>query len=200
MFLKFKTTAGSKDFTFQDPDTGFKFTAGNFDALLSHIRSYRAQNDLPEIDFLPQVIENYLCHLPINAGSCKRIPPLKRGIWQTVRGGIALLTNMAYKATVTQEVADSRSEICFNCPNNTTPPGKGFTKWSNDLAIDAVGDKRSKHHDSLGVCAVCSCPLKPKVWYDGKIRLTQEEVTEMEKVSCWQPPLAQITRQNKRVS
>ncbi len=202
MFKRFKNFAGAKEFSFKDPDTGFKYVAKDQANLLRHIETYRRQNDLPPIEYLPQVVENYLCSLPIHVGHCTKMPALKRSVYQYLQGGIALLRNVAYQKFVTQEEADRRSTVCRTCPKNEFPDRKalGFIKWSNDLAVDSVGERRSIYHNDLGVCAICSCPLKAKVWYDGVIKLTQAEVDAMRPLNCWQPPLAQITKQNKKVT
>lgn len=197
MFLKFKKFTGPKDFEFKDPDTGFLYKEKSLNELHARIAKYRLQNGLPAIEFLPQVVENYLCHKPLNSGSCEASKPFKRGIAQYIEGGIALLKNFAYQKFAPQDVADARSAQCASCVFNTFPDLGPFITWSNEIAIDSVGDRKSSHHDSLGICSACSCPLRAKVFYDGPIALTQEQVTEMSTVSCWQVPLAKITKLKK---
>lgn len=180
---------------FKDPDTGREFTGKSIAEILPQIRGYRNQNELEELEYLPQVIENYLCSLPQHRGMCEPVKNPKRSVIQYLQGGVALLKNIAYATFATQEEADKRSEICASCPKNQFPSKTShFVNWANDLAQRSVGDRRSARHDDLGVCEICSCPLRSKVWYDGKIKLTKEQLEEMKKLDnpkCWQVPLAE---------
>lgn len=91
-----------------------------------------------------------------------------------------------YKQFASQEVADSRSEYCVKCPFNVFPDKDSFISWSNDIAVATIGERKSKKHDELGQCAVCSCPLKAKVFYVGNVDRNPEWVDKMEAVGCWQ--------------
>lgn len=106
-----------------------------------------------------------------------------------VKGGIALVENLLYKNMVDQNTADARAAICVECPYNVFPDKGGFLKWSDDIAEASTGGKKSIFHDRLGSCEVCTCTLKAKVFYSGKIKLTDEERTKMLAVNCWQPAL-----------
>lgn len=191
LFLKFKQFIAPKSFRFTDPDTKREFKGNSIQDLVTQVQGYRSQNDLEELEYLSTVIENFLCHLPIHAGSCMPVKNPKRSIAQYMRGGIATLKNIAYKEFVPQEEADRRSEICSRCPHNNFPDAsRHFINWANDIAVRSVGDKKSSHHDKLGVCGLCSCPLRAKVFYKGKIKLSKEELSKMEALSnppCWQP-------------
>lgn len=188
IFRKFKAFLGPKRFAFRDPDTNREFVGTSITDLVTQVSGYRAQNDLDPLDYLPQTIENYLCGLPEHAGNCTPLKNPQRSVVMMIRGGIALLKNIAYKSFVTQEEADRRSLVCFKCPKNQFPDrSKAFTNWANDMADRSVGDKKSKYHNSLGICGICSCPLRSKVWFEGKIKLKKEEVEEMKKINCWQP-------------
>ena len=149
---------------FQDPDTGHKYQGRTRQELVSRIVAYRAQNQLEPIEELPRVLENYWCGLPENCGSCNQNDTLERGLLATIKGGITLLANVALKKFVTQEVADSRGEVCLKCPHNTFPDKDRFQDWSDNLALHSIGERRSKHHSELGNCDLCSCPLRVKVW------------------------------------
>lgn len=189
MFLKFNQFSGPKRFVFPDPDKPKKLYVGkSYEELYRLIRGYRSQNELPEIPFLETVVENYLCRLPEHAGSCRPRGPLKRGLIPAIKGGIALIQTMLYSSFASQEVADARSEICVTCPLNSFPDKDKFVKWSDDIAEQSVGSRRSKHHDELGNCLGCGCPLRPKVFYNGKIELTKKQKAEMSeaKPECWQ--------------
>lgn len=189
MFLQFKKFCSPSKFEFQDPDLPKKKYVGqSYEQLYQQIRGYRSQNELPEIEYLEVVVENYICRLPGHEGSCQPRPQLKRGLLRTVKGGIALIQNLRYSTFVEQEVADSRSEICKDCDLNVFPNKGNFVKWSDDLAQMSIGDRRSKFHDELGTCNGCGCPLRCKAWYAGTIKLSDEEKTIMSKANpeCWQ--------------
>ena len=192
--LQFKPFHAPHVYTFKDPDTGQVFTADSRSALVQRIVNYRAQNSLPEIERFDAVLENYLCSLPVHRGACRPAPPLQRGWVQTIKGGIALLKNLYYGDSnmVTQEEADRRSLLCSKCPNNNFPDKGPFIKWSDEIAMHSVGERRSSCHSSLGNCTVCSCPLRAKVWYAGPFSVSPEERSKMltalppSEGRCWQ--------------
>lgn len=186
MFKRLIPYQGPASFHFRDPDTGYIFRARDRQALITRIISYRAQNGLDPIEALPQVLENYWCSLPENRGRCEPVKKFMRGWLQYVRGGVALLMNVLYKEFVTQDEADTRAVICVRCPYNVFPKKSGFDVWADSVAEQMVGDRKSIHHKLLGNCEVCSCPLRAKVFYKGKIDLTEEEQKKMQRVNCWQ--------------
>lgn len=185
-FMRFKPFVGPQIFQFQDPDTGRILQAKDKASLLKLILSYRAQNELAPIEQLGFVVENYMCSLPIHQGCCETLEPFKRHLKHYIKGGIALLENLLYPKKVSQRIADIRATQCIDCKYNVFPDKDGFLKWSDERWEESVGDKKSKYHDVLGNCGVCSCPLRAKVWYDGKINLSQEEFNKMKSVDCWQ--------------
>lgn len=188
MFMRLIPFAGPKRYVFKDPDTGFKFRAANKKDLIKHIVAYRAQNELEPIDRLTDVLENYWCSLPENTGACEPNRHIPRSMHQYVKGGVGLLMNLFYgeKNIVPQEEADRRADVCLGCPYNKFPDKNAFERWADDLAQKSVGDHRSKHHEQLGNCEVCSCNMRAKVFFGGKIELTEEELEKMEEVNCWQ--------------
>lgn len=186
MFMKFKALEGPVYWTFTDPDSGYIYRANSKPDLVKFIVSYRAQNQLPEIEYLGETIDNYLCHHPSNKGRCEPMPSLKRGLMKTIRGGIALLETWLYDKTVTQEKADERAAVCVECPHNVFPRIGAIDKWSDAVAFACLGDDRkSKYNDKLGHCEVCSCVLKSKVFFGGEIELTKHELVQMPDF-CWQ--------------
>jgi hypothetical protein len=71
---------------------------------------------------------------------------------------------------VSQELADSRSEVCAACPMNR--PGKladffaeeASEQIKRQIAVKADMKLQSKREGELGVCSACLCPLGLKVW------------------------------------
>lgn len=187
--LEFNNFAGALEFSFKDPDSEHLYQASSMRELCDRIKSYRSQNELPAIEFLETVVENYLCRLPIHVGACRKKPPLKRGFMQYLKGGIALIQNLRYNSLVSQEVADARSAICKDCPANVFLDKGKFVQWTDTIALHSTEGKRSKYHDSLGNCEICSCTLKAKTWFNGKIDLPEDQKQKMREVSqnkCWQ--------------
>jgi hypothetical protein len=185
-FLKFNPLSTPSRFEFKDPDVPNKtYKADSYQSLYKLIRGYRSQNELPEIPYLEVVVEHYLCSLPENKGRCLPRPKLKRGLIPTIRGGIALIASVLYSSFVPQSKADERSAICAKCPHNIFPDKGPFIKWSDDIAEAAVGKRKSKYHDKIGNCQICSCPLRAKVWYNGKLEFSEEQLEKFPEF-CWQ--------------
>lgn len=186
-------------YVFRDPDTEYEFKANTKKELVDHIISYREQNRLEPIAFLETVLENYWCGLEENIGRCQPMT-LKRGWVTTLRGGIALLTNVFMNRMVTPEEAEARAKVCELCPANIFPDKGAFIKWADDLAEESTGGKKTSLNDKLGNCEVCSCCLRAKVWYGGRIKLSDEERKKMVELHCWQPKWEQGEALTKKVA
>jgi len=152
--------------------------------LLDRIQLFRQQNNLPELEYLDDTVENYWCGLPENIGRCEP-KTLPLGILGTLKGAIVVLKNYMYKSFAPQEVAEKRAKQCASCKYNTnTNEQRG---WVELVALNSIGSKRTAQFDRLGKCAVCSCVLNMKVFYDGKIeKPTPDQMEKYESVQCWQ--------------
>lgn len=98
---------------------------------------------------------------------------------------------------VAQELAESRAATCVACPQN----GKGdFTSWFTTPAAEAIKRQVEKLHDrklateqgdKLGVCEICLCPMKVKVFLPIefiKTHTNDETMDNLRAVSgCWIP-------------
>jgi hypothetical protein len=186
MLLKFRPFNTSLVWKFQDPDTRFHYSADSRENLVRLIVQYRANNQLPPIERLDLVLENYLCRLPQNAGKCCARGKLQRGLYTFLKGGLVLVQNLLYDKTVDDEVANERAKQCVACPLNVFPDKGPFVKWADRIAEASVGPKTTAYNDKLGSCAACTCVLKAKVWYAGTLTLSKEEKGMMEAVNCWQ--------------
>lgn len=195
MMLRLKPFVGSSTYQFKDPDTGYVIYGASREDLVKRIFNYRTQNELPPIESLNAVIENYLCGLPENSGKCEP-NILHRSFLSYIKGGIVLLQNLFYGEAnmVDQATADNRSIQCRGCEFNVFPDKDHFIKWSDDIAERSTGGKRSRYHDDLGSCSVCTCPLRAKVWYKGPFNSTEEERRSFDKVNCWQ--LKELNKEN----
>lgn len=186
MLKKFIRLEGPITYKFVDPDTGFVYQEQTKQALINRIISYREQNRLEHLVELGSVIDNYLCGLPENCGKCE-YTKLKRGWYQYMRGGMALLGYMfvGRGKQVSDEVAEARAQICIGCPQNVFPDRSGFLKWSDEVAQDTVGSRKTTLHANLGSCVACTCLLKAKVFFMGPFKLSENEKAAMPDF-CWQ--------------
>lgn len=194
--LKFKPFRVSRLQRFKDPDHDHIHAAPDRDinTLLIRIKAYREANELEPIEELKTVVEHWQCSQPYNAGACEVHKTLSRSLMLYLKGGIALLKNYAYNKFASQEEADRRADICVKCPKNQRIDLKIYDEWADKVAVASVGDRKSAHHSELYNCTVCSCPMRSKVWYDGKLEFTENEVRKFP-VFCWQKKL--YIEQNK---
>lgn len=152
--------------------------------LMDRIIQYRYQNELPTIENLGMVLETYWCSQKHNQGLCNDMP-LQRGWVATLKGGVALIKQIAFKRFCSQQEADRRAAICAGCPKNVFPDKTFFTQWSDEMAENMVGIRKSSEHDKLGNCEVCTCVLKAKVFADPRdIEHSKEELEQMPDF-CW---------------
>lgn len=186
MFKKFKAFEASARLEFKDPDTGHMYSAKKLGDLYKDIIQYRVQNGLELIENLVETVENYICGLPENCNKCTGVE-LHRSFYTYIKGGIALIKNIAFKKYATQEVAEERAKQCVACKFNVFPDKDVFTKWSDDIAIMQVGERKTSLHEELASCEVCTCALRGKVFFDGTLPpFTDEEKEKLESVKCWQ--------------
>jgi len=67
---------------------------------------------------------------------------------------------------VGQDEADRRAAICAKCPHNVIPASKTWAQqWTDGRMLNAVEGRRTRFHDQLGACDVCSCELRAAVWW-----------------------------------
>lgn len=192
MLKTFKAFEAPYRYDFVDPDTGHKFIDYNRDSLIDRIVAYRSQNRLAPIEKLPEVLNNYWCSQPENVGKCRPCEEeVTRGFYAVLQGGITLLKALAMKHFSPQEVADARSEQCKDCKYNSFPDRGPFRVWIDDVAVSCVGSRKSKHHEDIGICAVCTCPLRSKVFIEEKLpAFTPKQVELLRGVKCWQLKLS----------
>lgn len=185
--LKFKPMEAPDRYYFKDPDTGHGFRAYKKEDIIKQIVSYRAQNELEPLQYLSVVIDAYMCSLPGYRDQCEPAEPFSRDVFGYIKGGISLLKNMFYgkKNMVDQRVANTRAQQCVTCKFNVFPDRGAFLAWSDSVAEASTRGRKSTHYSKLGNCAVCSCPLKAKVWYKGGEKFSEEEILKFKEVNCW---------------
>ena len=161
------------------------FHANTFSGLKQHVISYRKQNRLEELEEIDIILEHYLCTLPENLGKCEE-RDMPKGFGMYLKGGLALVKMLLFKQVSPMQIAEARAAQCVKCPFNTFPDKVGFPKWASDVAEKCTNGKKTTKHEELGECGVCGCNLRAKVFYGGKIDLTEEEKVKMKTVNCWQ--------------
>lgn len=187
MFKKFKAFEAPHSYNFRDPDTQAPFITATKQELINQVTAYREQNDLPRIEELEKVLENYWCGQVENSGKCVPDAEITRSLMTYIKGGVVLLSNMLYKKFATQEAADARAKQCTTCKYNSFPDKGPFFKWADDLAIQSVGQRKTTLDNEIGICAICTCNLRSKVHYGGTLdKFTPEQTKRLTEVSCWQ--------------
>lgn len=190
MFKRFRAFEVPAYWVFTDPDTGHSFSGKDKPSLIKDIVNYRFQNNLEPIERLDLVLDNFLCGLPENSYKCQGYE-LDRKFSQFIKGGLALLKNMAFRRFATQIEAERRSKICEKCPYNVFPDRGPFMKWSDDIAVSCVGERKTQNSSKLGSCAVCNCVLRSKVFYSGELeKFSEEDLLKLRPVKCWQLELS----------
>lgn len=191
MLRQFKPFEASASYEFKDPDTGHIYREKSLRELYTAIASYRIQNRLDAIEYLKEVVENYMCCMPENCNKCRMVQNLERSLHAYIKGGVALLKNMMYRKYATQAVAETRALQCKDCVHNVFPDKGPFMSWADDIAISQVGDRKVSIEKELGSCEVCTCVLKSKVHFDGTLdKFTPEETAKLKAVKCWQLKLS----------
>lgn len=201
--LKNRKKTPPRGWRFVDPDTGFRFRRRyqSLEELEEHVKRYRRMNNLEPIPHLPEVIQNWLCSHPGMAAHCVETTVKSRTLRQYLEGAkaAAKVYLQGVNAFVSQEVAESRAEMCSNCKfNKKNEHDNRAQKYTDKYVESLVGDRETGFDENLFSCSVCSCPLRPKVHFDQKIiedALTREEKEVLaipirgfdgKKFKCWQ--------------
>lgn len=192
-------------FRFVDPDTGFHFNQSykSFEELEAAVQSYRQANGLPRISKFRAVWEHYVCeNVPGIKGRCCQVAQkVKRSFEQYWAGGKSFVKAImrGEDSFVDQRTADRRGAVCKECDQNVVNIGHNHTQLYSDGFIRAqVGNRKSKYHEDLHTCKICTCILKAKVFYNDDIvagSLTDQEIVQLTRtprdnsgrhLRCWQ--------------
>jgi hypothetical protein len=117
------------------------------------------------------------------------------GAVKRVNAGAALLLDWERNGQppVDHATAECRAVICSTCPQN----GKGdLTRWFTGPASELIRSQLGRLHglnlstsidEQLGICDVCLCPLKLKIW--APLELIKSHIPEDVKAQlpahCW---------------
>lgn len=147
------------------------------EALLMHITKYRHENALPQIPFLSDVVENFICSQEcMSQYSIEYLPDYQVAVSasQYLHGAKAWLKGnlLGDAALVSQEIAEKRGTVCMNCPFNQTVVN-GKQKHDRDFANSEFarlkGDRKTSIDGALQVCAMCTCSNENKVWFSDEV-------------------------------
>lgn len=181
-------------------ESGFTFEAQTFPELVGLLRDHRHSNSLPAGDPEPEIMvqlgEKYP-NIVLNQPVMK--PP---AFVEKVKAFAAVLTNhLAHGAVlVDQNTANIRSTICRYCHNNVAPgPNIGncgpcekmAEKGVDVIRAGVLHGRQTPNDDKLKSCALCSCDLRMKVWFQLKtLGHTKEEVNAFPDF-CWIKKIAE---------
>lgn len=201
--------------SWKDQSTGFDYKLNygsglnGLNALMEHVRRYRADNMLPAIDppELRRQIEASICKRSGMESRCFDVSQKKRTIGQTISGGIAAAKAIAggfirgenEMSMVSIRLAEKRAAICELCPLNRPPEDQSSIEQLEDAAmLKLIGSRKTSVSEKLFSCAGCSCNLRAKVWFsrrivngslDAKTRARLEAVKLNKNgaaMTCWQ--------------
>lgn len=201
-------------YTFTDPDTGYIYNRkySSYEELASHIHEYRTANKLPPISKLRAVWEHYCCeNIPGMESRCQKVSDMVarnfRQFWQGGKSFIKAALSGS-RSFVEQLVADNRSAICRDCDQNVVNIGHRHSQFYTDkFMLSQIGARRSKFHDELHTCKICSCILKAKVFYSDSLvgdSLSDDEIGKLSRMprnsagrplKCWQLDSVKNTRE-----
>lgn len=199
----------------KDSLTGFEYKlnygAGlnGLNALLEHVRRYRADNMLPAIDPAEarRQIEHSICKRSGMESRCFDVSQKKRTISQTINGGIAAAKAIAGSfipgenemSMISPRLAEKRAAVCELCPMNNPPVDQSSIEQLEDAAmLKLIGSRKTSASEKLHSCSVCTCNVRAKVWFARRIvdgSLNAETRGDLQKVKlnksgavmqCWQ--------------
>jgi len=162
------------------------------------------ENDVDEYNAQRMVAAGYLNFVDIEGD----VPVQKKtssGLFRSVanaaakaKTALAMYRDMfGMEGTVPVPEAERRSAICLACPEHDTTGGlqKYFIKEAANELMGLFGmlkdmDVKTSVDDKLGVCRVCSCAMRAKVFTESKVikrNMNPEEIAKLP-TNCWIPP------------
>lgn len=99
---------------------------------------------------------------------------------------------------VSKEEAERRAAVCVQCPEHDT--SGGLKKYLVDKAAKEImgvfsmlksKDATTSLDDKLGVCKVCECPMRAKIFIEAHVlkkNLKPEQISKLDP-NCWIRPL-----------
>jgi len=176
-------------------ETGREFSGVNYSkvGMVNMVSDYLRANGLQVPVNLPDLIEDYTCRV-IAGDGCEDVDGKDTLIsrlqvtWQALKAGTETIGSwfLAGLPKVTQELADSRSEVCTSCVYNVDTSGCKPCQSDalHKLVGKLIGSSRSSKHETLRACDRCGCSLAVKVW------VPMEHISRVEPINplpdwCW---------------
>lgn len=183
-------------FCYLQAETKTWIRAPDYQNLFEFVRDHRKANNLPLGTFWEAEVEDQLCQrLP--PGQCKEsIPGRGRNVftripWHEAIAGTQTLASWLVQGLpkVSQELADSRGNVCSRCYYNVAESGGCHACGQlQKLATTLIGSRTTSAGPFLKVCAVCKCSLQVKVWVgiDVVEKGMTKELYDKYPDFCWQ--------------
>lgn len=120
-------------------------------------------------------------------GAIEKVKKLKAGI------GLLIDWLGSTAKPVPHQLATDRAVICLNCPENHSKDWSAvFTQSVSErlhqqLEVKNEMELRTEHDNKLGVCNICLCPMKLKIWTPTEFikEHTSEQTKQDLPEYCW---------------
>lgn len=162
------TPVGGWRYYDKEIDVHFDRYYRDFHSLITHIQSYRRQNekDIP-IDLKEKVID-WLCSQEGMKNYCCDKKNFSRSFTQSLRGAYAIAKAIAKGAYVSDSVAEKRAKICEKCPYNQYVKSDYRSGFYSDWFVRVATQGRDIVSEKLFTCMQCGCIMPVKIYYDKK--------------------------------
>lgn len=191
-------------FHFVDPDSGFEYSKPyrTFEELHDHVKSYRTQNRLHEIEDFRRIWENWICQeFGMEKSCCPVEDNIARNFEQYLSGAKAFVRRkVSSEPLVDQAEAERRAATCVDCTKNQGNMGHRLGQMYTDrFMIHLTKGKRTSLDAKLFTCSVCTCLMRPKVHFPasevaeslgdtdiGRLHREPKSLTTGKHLHCWQ--------------
>ena len=158
---------------YTQPESGLAFRAVTYGQLLEFVRNHRKGNKYDVSPGWEERFEEEFCtqNRLIGTPWClieNTEPKMARpwGVADVRRflNSAAAIAREGKAAFVEQETAETRAEVCANCPFNATLPGCFGCNNLTELIAKIRGSRTTSRDSKLRHCMVCGCVNSVKVW------------------------------------
>lgn len=168
-----QNTVPPDGYRYVQAETRTTIRAPDYFNLFVNVKAHRKANNLPLGNFWESEVENQLCE-SLPPGFCKQDqhPAQHRNVfsrvsWEQVLSGTTTIANWVGTGLkhVSQELANSRADICSRCYYNVQVGGLcGACTHLQNLAATFTQGKTTPSDYFLKACSVCKCSLRVKIW------------------------------------
>lgn len=156
---------------YTDPETGVTVVGETADSIVASVQAIRLSKGLDTVNVRGQV-EDFICsRLP---SWCER--KYEKGKVKKEFTKMDVLAFLgAVKGTlqsggvVDQTTAETRANMCLQCPYNQKIAGCEGCNGIADTVFSIIGKRRVCNIGNLKSCGICGCSLKAKIWVPQKV-------------------------------